>query len=118
VSDSCLHPGVCRCCLRLPRSPPPQGLTDRGLYCCAALPALQHLKLSYCPAITACGLGTFLLSGSSTMRRLDMLCCAGVSPAEAQAVQDAVWAITHRRVQVTWSRHDPSNRKPAEPHVL
>lgn len=83
-----------------------QVLSNRGLNCFVSLPYLQRLSLSHCPAVTGCGLASFLLSASSSMRHVDLLCCAGVRPAEAQAVQDAVWSITHRRVDVSWSRHD------------
>lgn len=100
------------CCCVLPAcyAPPAllQGLSNRGLSCLAGLPAVQSLGLSYCPGISGSGLGSFLLSSSSSnLRRVDLLCCAGVSPAEAQTVQDAVWAITRKRVEVSWSRHDP-----------
>jgi hypothetical protein len=85
-----------------------QGLTDRGLNCLACLPSLAHLSLGFCPAISASGLASLLLSGSSSMRDVALLCCAGVRPADVQAVQEAVWAITRRHVTLTWSRHNPA----------
>lgn len=86
-----------------------QGLSNRGLQCFAGMPALQSLSLSYCPGISASGLGSLLLSScSSSLRRVDLLCCAWVNPAEAQAVQDAVWGVTHKRVELSWSRHNPA----------
>jgi hypothetical protein len=86
---------------------PLQALTDRGLNCFSSLPCLETCKLSYCPAMTASGLASFVLNCSSSIGRVEVLCCAGVRPAEAAAVQDAVWGITNRRVEVAWSRHDP-----------
>src|SRR5690349_19172322 len=78
-----------------------QILTDAALQHLANLPNLKHLFLTGCPSITAQGL-QYLLLYCQCLESVSLYSCTAIHADLAEAVQQAVWRLTGRKVAVHW----------------
>lgn len=78
-----------------------QVLTDVALQHLATLPNLRHLFLTGCPLVTAQGLH-HLLMYCQHLESVSLYSCTAIHADVAEAVQQAVWRGTGRKVAVHW----------------
>ncbi|WIA11236.1 hypothetical protein OEZ85_011363 [Tetradesmus obliquus] len=88
-------------------------LTDAGLAHLSFCPLLR-LSLAGCPSVTVEGLRRLLLTCQS-LQAVQLVGCTAVLPDQVEALQQAVWVVTGRRVELSWrsSKRGPGKQQHA-----